>query len=196
MIDIQRPDKILIAMYRLSDGTTKSLKYEDIVVKAFELFPEEFALRGYPQYPDASDIHKPLYGPLKRGGHVLSANKMFRLTTKGLTYAERLTGVSGGKAERIDRANSKELERLAESDAFRLFREGQKEQILDTDFFSYLGTTVRTPKNDFIGRLKAVDDAVAAGARFPDNAIYKSIKELHAYLRERFHETVKQKRSE
>ena len=51
-------------MYELAGGTTKSLKYEDIVVKAFERFPDEFALRGYPQFPDASDIHKPLYGLL------------------------------------------------------------------------------------------------------------------------------------
>ena len=52
-------------MYRLAHGHTSALKYEDIVVKAFELYPEEFALRGYSQYPDSSDIHKPLYGPLK-----------------------------------------------------------------------------------------------------------------------------------
>ena len=45
----QRPLKILVAMHDLSGGTTKSLKYEDIVVRAFEMFPEEFALRGYPR---------------------------------------------------------------------------------------------------------------------------------------------------
>ena len=45
----ERPEKILVAMYRLAHGRTSPLKYEDIVVKAFELFPEEFALRGYSQ---------------------------------------------------------------------------------------------------------------------------------------------------
>ncbi len=64
----ERPEKILVAMYALTDGETRMLSYEDIVVKAFELFPDEFALRGYPNFPDASDIHKPLYGPLRRAG--------------------------------------------------------------------------------------------------------------------------------
>lgn len=196
MAEAQRPEKILIAMYQLSKGTMKSLKYEDIVVKAFELFPEEFALRGYPQFPDASDIHKPLYGPLKRSGFVLSANKTFKLTEKGLAFAAQLSGESSGRAERIDRVNARELDRILESDAFRLFISGDKNSILDTDFYSYLGTTVRTPKNDFLGRLKAVNDAVAAGSRFPNNPQYAKIKELHAYLREQFRNIVKRRRSE
>ena len=58
---MERPQKILLTMLELSGGTTKSLKYEDIVVGAFKKFPDEFALRGYPEYPDSSDIHKPLY---------------------------------------------------------------------------------------------------------------------------------------
>src|ERR1043166_4572614 len=76
----ERPEKILVAMHRLSSGTTKMLKYEDIVVEAFKVFPDEFALRGYSQYPDSSDVHKPLYGILKRNGLVRAAHKTFGLT--------------------------------------------------------------------------------------------------------------------
>jgi hypothetical protein len=55
-----RPEKILLAMGELSKNSTKSLSYEDIVVKSWQLFPQEFGLRNYAdQYPDASDIHKP-----------------------------------------------------------------------------------------------------------------------------------------
>jgi len=73
----ERPEKILVAMSRLANGSTKPLKYEDIVVQAFEMFPKDFALRGYPNYPDSSDIHKPLYGILKRRGLVRAAHKTF-----------------------------------------------------------------------------------------------------------------------
>ena len=86
-------------MNTLSGGTSRALRYEDIVVKAFEMFPEDFALRGYPRYPDSSDIHKPLYGPLKRAGHVLAGNKQFRLTQKGLDRARQLS-TSGAKIEK------------------------------------------------------------------------------------------------
>ena len=33
-------------------------------------FPDRFSLRNHPEYPDASDQHKRLYGPLKQAGYV------------------------------------------------------------------------------------------------------------------------------
>lgn len=78
-------------MFQLSGGGNLPLEYEDIVVKSWQLFPEEFGLRKYVhQYPDSSDQHKPLYGPLKDKGYVLSGNKKFRLTEKGIAYANEL----------------------------------------------------------------------------------------------------------
>jgi hypothetical protein len=191
-------------MFLLSNGTSKELKYEDIVVKAYEMFPDDFALRGHPKYPDASDIHKPLYGPLKRAGFVLSAYKMFRLTEKGLAEAERLTraykAVSSdeflgtGKGDRLDRPSATELQRIMESDAFRLFVEGKKDAILDTDFYSYLQTTVRTPKNEFLGRLRTVDDAVKFANAINEDPRHKFVQEFHQYMKERFRSIIDQKR--
>src|SRR5438132_8933893 len=120
-----RPEKILISMRSLAGGTTKPCKYEDIVVKAFSMFPKDFALRGYPRYPDSSDIHKPLYGPLKRAGHVLAGNKQFRLTPKGLERARQLSTLekkiakTGG--ERLSRDKESEIQRIFQTEAFRLF---------------------------------------------------------------------------
>jgi hypothetical protein len=94
MPEIPRPEKILIAMLRLSGGTSRPLEYEDIVVQAWRLFPEDFGLRKYVrEHPDASDIHKPLYGPLKGRGYVLSGNKKFKLTEKGVSFAAELERV-------------------------------------------------------------------------------------------------------
>src|SRR5438132_5483567 len=119
-----RPEKILISMRSLAGGTTKPCKYEDIVVKAFSMFPKDFTLRGYPKYPDSSDIHKPLYGPLKRAGYVLAGNKQFRLTQKGLERARQLSA-SGRKidktaAERHSRDKDAEIPRIFQTEAFRL----------------------------------------------------------------------------
>jgi hypothetical protein len=175
-MDIPRPEKILVAMFQLSDGTNKPLEYEDIVVKSWELFPDEFGLRKYVhKHPDSSDQHKPLYGTLKDKGFVLSGNKKFRLTEKGIARASELGKILRGKTSsensgRLSRNNETQLKRICETDAFRLFSLGQKEKILDTDFYTYLGVTVRTERHEFLGRLKTVEDAVAGVSR-----IFKSL---------------------
>lgn len=162
----ERPEKILVAMYRLSNGTTSLLKYEDIVVESFRLFPDEFALRGYPEFPDSSDIHKPLYGPLKRGGLIRSGSKRFGLTAKGVEVARSLVDAAGARIEeqrdprRISRDIAAEVNRMHESAAAKLFADGKQDRILDTDLFSFLGCTVRTSRNDFLGRLRTTKEAI------------------------------------
>ncbi len=170
-------------MLRLSDGTSHALEYEDIVVQAWKLFPEDFGLRKYVQeYPDASDIHKPLYGPLKERGFVLSGNKqakgnkMFKLTERGVAYAQELEKVQRGivsfdklsqpaaTPDRLSRDKEAELKRILETDSYRLFVTGQREKILDTDFYSYLAATVRTERREFLGRLPAAERKMARAA--------------------------------
>ncbi|MDE3067384.1 MAG: hypothetical protein KGJ60_07505 [Verrucomicrobiota bacterium] len=177
-MDIPRPEKILVAMYQLSNGTNLPLEYEDIVVKSWQLFPDKFGLRKYVnQYPDSSDQHKPLYGPLKDRGFVLSGNKKFRLTQKGIAYASELEKVWKGlqpfeqaasannNPDRLSRDKEAQLKRICETEAFKLFAAGEKEKILDPDFYTYLGVTVRTKPHDFIGRLQTVADAVAGAVK-------------------------------
>ena len=193
-----RPEKILVAIFKLAKGTTKPCRYEDIVVKSFELFPQDFQLRGYPQYPDSSDIHKPLYGPLKQHGLVRAANKMFALTEKGLTRARELgatiNGNGGSKAERLTRDVVQEVNRLKATTAVRLFLEGKRDKILDTDFYAYLGATVRTERNDFLGRLHAVGEAVNTAARLDTQPLHLKLRELHEFLLEKFESVVSRRK--
>lgn len=207
MNEIPRPEKILVAMYQLSGGKTKGLEYEDIVVTAWKLFPEDFGLRKYVrEYPDASDIHKPLYGPLKSRGLVLSGNKKFKLTDKGLEYAARLDKVRRGvlpldkvigqtaTPDRLSRDKEAELKRIFDTDAFRYFATGQREKILDTDFYAYLGATVRMERHAFLGRLQAVSDAVKDAARISQNPKHQIAAELHAYVCKGFAEIIDRKK--
>jgi hypothetical protein len=207
MTEIPRPDKILLAIHQLSGGTTKAVEYEDIVVAAWKLFPEDFGLRKYVhEYPDASDIHKPLYGPLKARGLVLSGNKKFKLTDKGVEYAAKLEQVRQGivpmeeivngeiKPERLSRNQEAELRRIIDTDAFKYFATGQKEKILDTDFYAYLGATVRTERHEFLGRVTAVADAVANATKISQNPKHQLAAQLHAYVCERFSEIIDRKK--
>lgn len=192
-----RPEKILIAMYSLAKGTIQPCRYEDIVVKVFELFPADFQLRGYPQYPDSSDIHKPLYGPLKRQGLVKAANKMFCLTDKGLTRAKALTQIKKdsqlGHVERITRDVAHEIERLQTTNAWKLYLEGNQNKILDTDFYVFLGVTVRTDRNSFLGRLRSVEEAVKIAAKVDPQAVHIKLGELCNFLIIKFDSVIKRR---
>jgi hypothetical protein len=190
----ERPEKILVAMHALSSGGTEFLKYEDIVVKAFTMFPDEFALRGYPQYPDSSDIHKPLYGALKRHGLIRAADKAFALTPLGVERAQKLLRAAGSaieeqkSAERLTRAEENEIDRMLKSEALALFVQGKQDKILDTDFFGLLGCTVRTSKNDYLGRLTATKNAVrrAKSLGKPDTKTSKLLTALMDYVIKQF----------
>ena len=185
-------------MYSLSKGTTRPCRYEDIVVKAFELYPADFQLRGYSQYPDSSDIHKPLYGPLKRQGLVRAANKMFSLTEKGLTkvkiFVQSKKENQKDGVERITRDLAHEIERLKATNAWRLFLEGNQDKILDTDFYVYLGVTVRTERNSFLGRVHSVDDAVKTAVKIDPQPTHLKLEELHIFLFKKFDAILKRQK--
>jgi hypothetical protein len=187
----ERQEKILQAMYSVSGGTTRACPYEDIVVKAWRMWPEEFGLRGYVQeYPDASDLHKPLYGPLKREGLVHSTAKKFGLTPTGVAAAERLqqgAGASTGRG-RLERLQRQEVLRLVEHAAVNLAE--TPEELLDTDLYEFYTVTVRTPPAQFAGRVKIVDEAIDAALDHKDPSIEPAkvvaVAKARDALRDRF----------
>jgi len=186
----------LLILFRLSKGTGRKIRFEDIAVSAFKAFPQDFQLKGYPEYPDSGDIiHKPLYSELKKGGYVLSGNKYFSLTKKGLEKGEALDqSVLGSKEFKSDAvkftpAQQTEIENILSSTAYKLFSENKSDDILDIDFYNYLGVTVRTGKYDFLGRLNSVEDAInAVGVRKPD--LGKNLLRLHKFILDKFKSNV------
>jgi hypothetical protein len=159
---LSRGEKILIVMYRLGSYLKKNLKFEDIVVGAFKSYPEDFHLRGYPEYPDSGDaIHKPLYD-FRKKGLVEVGSKVFRLTDRGIAFAKQLSGDNQYSASvaRLSRYAEKEALRVEASEGFNLFKRGETESINDSDFYAYLAVTPRTPRNDFLGRLETIEEVV------------------------------------
>ena len=82
------------------------------------------------------------------------------------------------------------------SAAFKLHSDGQAAKILDTDFYAFLGCTVRTPRNDFLGRLEATEGAVKAAKRLgqPDLGSAESLGDLWSVLREKFKDLIERRR--
>lgn len=190
---VTKPEKILVVMFDLSKAEPKPLLYEDIVVAAFRRYPEDFQLRGYPEYPDSSDIHKPLY-KMKRNGLVRSANKSFMLTPMGIGVAQGLVGASEPTGNRLTKPEENEINRISQSQAFRLFQEGHKSKILDTDFYDYLGVSVRTPKGDFLGRVATVTQAVEAHGAKRNDKLSEALARLHEWILGHFQEEIHARR--
>src|SRR5206468_715556 len=96
------------------------------------------------------------------------SNKMFSLTPHGLAEAQKLLALEKGQSiqtdrhHRLERDAQIEIERIKHLESFRLFLEGKQNEIIDTDLYEYLGASVRTSRNDFIGRLETVNSAVTA----------------------------------
>ncbi len=168
-------------MYELSKGDATSLQYEDIVVAAFKRYPEDFQLRGYPQYPDSSDVHKPLY-EMKQQGLLRSANKTFELTARGLEVASQLVHAERESMDRLTKLEETEIKRIVNSAAFDLFKQGRAGDILDTDFYEYLGITVRTSRANCLGRLSNVDHAITACGEKRADSLAAVLKALHEFL--------------
>jgi len=161
-----RVELVLLALYHL--GPEKTHSYEDIVVSAFKQFPKDFAMRGYPEFPDSSDIHVPLYKELKAAGYVVALpNKRFRLTSSGFERARaRLAASGAGDAQavaRTRRATAMELKRLANTEAARRYAENRMDTVLDTDFHEFFGTSVRIDDREFRGRLNQVKEWIGFG---------------------------------
>lgn len=191
----ERQEKILQALYDVAGATTRACSYEDIVVQAWKLWPEEFGLRGYVnEHPDSSDLHKPLYGPLKRDGLVRSANKKFGLTPTGLETAERLrSGMSVDASRgRLTRAEIHEIHRLVNHAAVGLA--DTPDLLLDTDLYEFYTVTVRTPPAQMAGRIKIVDHAIDAALRNQDPSVepekVAAVAKARDALRDKFNELI------
>jgi hypothetical protein len=176
-VGLSKEQKVLVALYRLWNEGHKKVRYEDIVVGVFKHYSSDFHLKGYPHFPDSGDaVHKPLYDYRKKG-MVSASNKMFSLTPHGVAEAQRLQAIEKGIPQstqprhRLERDAQIEVDRIKELECFKLFLAGKHEEIIDSDLFEYLGVSVRSTKNEFIGRLETMKSAINAvkdsGSRDP-----------------------------
>jgi hypothetical protein len=191
-----RDGRIVAALYALSPDGPRVVTYEDIVVRAWELYPSDFGLRGYAdRHPDASDIHKRLYNRLKSQGWVRTAGqKKFALTPSGWERAEAIFGGAdsprrAAAGSRLGRTAQQEIDHLRRSKALELYAESLPDQILDTDFYAFYRTSVRATPQDFEARLAVVDDALSQAEQLglPEAP---PLREVDQFLRRKFQPTI------
>lgn len=92
--------KILVAAVALQAGELEAFPDEDLVVRAWTLFPESFSLRGhFAKHPDSGRVRAKLSGADGLCGlgwleHV--GQSTYRVTRKGRRLAQQLEAVAGG----------------------------------------------------------------------------------------------------
>lgn len=192
--ELSRAEKILLFLYEFGKGKKVRIRYEDIVAGVFKRLPGDFHLKGYPQYPDSGDlIHKPLYD-FKKKGYVNAENKVFSLTEYGVEFAEQLSkqGKSGSinSNGRLSRSTEIEFSRIKNLEGFGLFVKGNMNSISDTDFYTYLGTTVRTQKNAFVGRLNTMETMIKELKNQIDDPVITKVIHYHEFMMERYENIV------
>lgn len=188
--NLSKSEKILLFLYEIGGGKIRKVKYEDIVVGVFKKYPGDFNLKGYAEYPDSGDlVHKPLYD-FKKKGYVNAESKVFSLTERGIELVEQFRNrgqiEKNTKTERVSRSAETEFSRVKALEGFELFTDGKSDSISDNDFYNYLGVTVRTQKNAFMGRLNSMEAAVSEYEKKNDINMAPQFVLFHKFMTGRY----------
>lgn len=195
-INLSKQQKILLVLFELSCGEKKNLKFEDIVVALFHRFPEDFHLKGYAKYPDSGhSTRRPLY-TLKENGILTVGSMIFTLTDKGIDNATRISKHIGHKEirtdENFDRYIDKEIKRIKNLNSFELFLKNNFNEILDTDFFDYLGVSVRTERMNFKARLNLINETMDKLKKQSEKQ-FKFLLNFHKFMLRKFRKEINYK---
>jgi hypothetical protein len=190
---LSKAQMLLISFFRVSEGTTSKVPYEELVIQAWRDFPESFSLRNHPEHPDASDIHKALYQSLKTSGLIVPlGNKVFRLTDKGVRQASQLLASAGEKTpdERVEEgrlARSEEafIKRAVQSRTFSTWEAGQSVKLVDYDARMFFQFSTATPVDERKRRLDFARESIEKAQRL-NMEHADELANLAQYLVEKF----------
>ncbi len=141
-------DKLLIAAKDITDAGRATFSAEDLVVAAWERYPDAFGLAGHldesgtPKYPNSNRVYAEIMGskPLRKQGLLRKVgNKLYRLTEAG--RARAATAAHAGdygspKKLALARESVEQIRRLFESKAATKARAANIE---DVSFFEACG---------------------------------------------------------
>lgn len=190
---LSQSEMVLLAIYRVANGTTKRVPFEEIVLRAWKDFPKHFSLNNYPEYPDAYPVSKRLSSDLVTSRLVTSVSKeVYRLTYKGLDNAkeleEKISSVDIEKPSVKNILNREEMDLIkyaTRSRAFITWKQGKKDDLIDYDvrvFFQFsTGTPVRERKRKAENMRDASEKAIKLG--LPDA---ESLHNLLQFLVKKF----------
>ncbi|MEL6445853.1 MAG: hypothetical protein AAFR95_13920 [Bacteroidota bacterium] len=159
-------EKLLLAALNVREES-KTFSAEDLVVRAWELYPDSFGLAGYAdQYPDSNRVLTNIMGSKgMRGKGWLRkvGQKQYRVTSKALSDGAELmqqdaviADESGSLRAELDRKTSTELDRLVDTRAAKKILDRVDGTISFADACGFWDITVRSNANTLRVRLHEV----------------------------------------
>jgi hypothetical protein len=157
------------------------LTSEDIVSACFTLFPKRFSLLKYPYWPDSASVSRRWSDCRRKGYLVGSAANSFKLTPKGMKFAEKVEKMLGGSSPTstlvvqtdLKTRAGKFVRTMETSDAYRNFkRHGKSARINEYEFRSMLLCTLESTPQTLNRNLELFREYVQLSER----------KDLQAFL--------------
>ena len=199
MVKLSKSDKILLAMvsYQENNGSSKKMSVEDVAVKAWKLFEDDFSLRGYPNYPNA-DIQKYIT-KLFDESWVKGGVQNYLVTSKGLERAGRLDSKykKSSSSRNVRREVEQEVSRIQKLKLLKEYEKNASINLRIPDFLKFLGTTSQIlrakDRNLFKTRFKLIDEDVMRFIEEEEVSKSKQIIELWDKLKSKFKEKYNEK---
>ncbi len=191
---ITKKQKILYVIYKMSLGSIKNVRYEDILVESFKLFPKEFQIRYYPKYPDTDTIRRNLYQLIPDGFLKISQRKCVLTDfgiSKGKELKELIEGTEIKKDERVDYIMQREINRLLYLQGFKMFINNRTDKIIERDFYEFYKVTVRTRNLEIKGNIRTIDHFISHYLK-KEKVLGKRLEKYSSFLKSKFDNLIKE----
>lgn len=160
-------EKLILAAADLESGGTAPFAAEDLVVRAWELFPDTFGLAGYndrsgqPRFPDSNRVFSEIMGskPIRKRGLLQKVGrKKYTLTQSGRDFARLLAtrGTDAPQKSGLSRDFKQDLRRLLGSRAVEKYTEGREDDITFYDACAFWGISPRSSAMNLAARTEHV----------------------------------------
>jgi len=161
-------DKLLVYSVKSILDAGEECTFERLVYEAFTLFPKEFGFQRYPEWPDSARINKSWLRCRTDKGWIAGTTKEgFKLTRAGEIIAQKTERILGHDLSQRSKKNGKTRERyeavidyIMNSLAYKKYEAGNYEEITFSDFVTFLGGTLETPRRILRHNLNLYFDAV------------------------------------
>lgn len=175
MAELSKAEKLFVAAGRLMAEGRSHFTAEDLVVRAHREFPNDFAMKGYPEYPDSNSVLTQIMGKkaplIVRGWLEKTGTKRYRLTAKGSHDLKYLDTESGGTINiHAERGLEEGLGNLLTSSACELFKSGRKDQITFHQFCRFAGLSARDKWQKVAGKLSSLEHLVQEAMKIGEAA--------------------------
>ena len=191
----------MLAIYELNEENRQKITVEDVAVQLWKMYPTEFCLRGYPQYPN-NDIQKHVTKLLDNNlitGGVFN----YKITPKGKNFVQEIMKKENVNKENVSAEQPRhirsEINRILNSKVYKYFLENPQMDFLESDLFEFLGTSSRSlttkDRNVFLTRYNTlIKDIIPFCKSIKKNEDYaKKIIKLWEELQLKFEGVLKTK---